>query len=117
MKPTLASVALAVLLLPAPLYAQEAEPGVGEGFSLLEEGAKLVLRGMLREVQPTLEDMQKDFEATFAEMGPALRDLAAKIDDIRNYEAPEILPNGDIIIRRKRPYGPPMPEPNGEIEL
>ena len=32
-------------------------------------------------------------------MGPALADIMAMIDDIKNYSAPELLPNGDIIIR------------------
>ncbi len=39
------------------------------------------------------------------------------IGDVSNYEAQEMLPNGDIIIRRKRPEGLPTPGPNGEIEL
>ena len=36
-------------------------------------------------------------------MGPALIELMAKIDDITAYYPPEILPNGDIIMRRKTP--------------
>jgi hypothetical protein len=33
------------------------------------------------------------------------------IGDVRNYHAPEMLPNGDIIIRRR------VPAPAPEIEL
>ena len=40
------------------------------------------------------------------EMGPALAEIADKVEDWSRYEAPEILPNGDIIIRRK----PDLPE-------
>ena len=37
---------------------------------------------------------------------PMLAELSALIDDVSMYEMPEILPNGDIIIRRR----PPEPE-------
>ncbi|MCR9220044.1 MAG: hypothetical protein NXI21_07435 [Alphaproteobacteria bacterium] len=33
---------------------------------------------------------------------------------IPTYEAPEILPNGDIIIRRKNPLTPEEPAPRGD---
>ena len=41
----------------------------------------------------------------------------AKIDDIRNYHPPEVLPNGDIIIRRKTPAELAAPPAEGEIDL
>lgn len=111
---------LAVLTLAAaPALAEEAKPSAEEGFSLLEEGARIILRSLLDEMEPALRDMQKEFGEAADEMGPALRRLAEMIGDIRNYEPPEVLPNGDIIIRRKAPVGPPMPGPGpeGEIEL
>jgi len=92
--------------------------GVDEGFDLVEEGARLILRHMMRQVEPALDDMRRDLGTALAEWEPALRQLAALAGDIANYEAPEMLPNGDIIIRRKRPfYGPAAPGPNGEIDL
>jgi hypothetical protein len=55
------------------------------------------------------------------EMEPLMNDLRALIDDLNAYHAPEMLPNGDIILRRKIPFVPeepaPGPEPEGEIEL
>jgi hypothetical protein len=46
------------------------------------------------------------------------------IDDIKNYDAPVMLPNGDILIRRNAPLSPkmdpqadPKSGPTGEIEL
>ena len=36
-------------------------------------------------------------------MGPAMVELLGKIDDLSAYHPPEMLPNGDIIIRRKMP--------------
>ncbi len=49
------------------------------------------------------------------EMRPMAEQLLKLIDDIGNYEAPVVLENGDILIRRKLP--PPRPLQNGEIEL
>ena len=51
--------------------------------------------------------------------GPELT-LIAMIDDFKNYDAPVMLPNGDILIRRNAPMVPVpkfVPGPNGEIEL
>ena len=128
--------ALALILAAAPALAQETAPtpapeAEAEGFSLMEEGAKLVLRGLMTEMAPALEEMEKaltevgpkleDFEA---EIGPRVRQLIALIDDFKNYDAPIMLPNGDILIRRTKPLIPrfdpkilPEPGPNGEIEL
>ena len=115
--------ALCLLLLPLPGVAQEAvkpetakpetaKPEIEEGADLLERGAQMLLRGLLSEMEPALKDMGQ----AFAELEPALRDLAAMIGDIRNYNAPEMLPNGDIILRRKAPLLPEPPK-DGEIDL
>lgn len=120
-----------VLVLPlvlgltaGPLAAQEdgAEVPSGDveqGFSLLEEGAKLLFRGLFDQMGPALEEMQKGLEGLSEEARPALEALLGMIDDMRNYEAPERLPNGDIIIRRKpdAPLPPDLRDDNPEIEL
>uniref|UniRef100_A4WPH5 AAA+ family ATPase n=1 Tax=Cereibacter sphaeroides (strain ATCC 17025 / ATH 2.4.3) TaxID=349102 RepID=A4WPH5_CERS5 len=104
------AILLALCLALTPVQAQEG-PGpapdeeMEEGFSLLNEGAKLLFRGLIDRMEPTMRDMGE----AMGELQPALRDLLAKVDDLRNYEAPERLPNGDIIIRRK-PDAPPLPE-------
>jgi hypothetical protein len=127
-------VAFALCLIAAPAFAEE--PAVppsaeSEGFSLMEEGMKLVMRGMMQEMEPALDEMGKALEEAGpaleglgAEIGPKLRQLVALIDDIGNYDAPVMLPNGDILIRRNAPLAPkfdpkalPQPGPNGEIEL
>lgn len=36
------------------------------------------------------------------QMQPMMQQLEALVDDLDAYEAPEIMPNGDIIIRRKQ---------------
>lgn len=92
---------LALLVVPA--LAEDESASVDEGFSLLREGARILMESMLKEMEPAMRDMQEDFGAVLREMEPALRDLGAMIGDLRNYHPPEKLPNGDIIIRRKTP--------------
>lgn len=99
-----------------PLSAQETPPDasdgeMGKGMDLMEEGAKLLLRGLMSEMEPALDEMGK----ALTEMEPAVTELMRMIGDFRNYHAPEMLENGDIIIRRKTPLATPAPE--GEIEL
>lgn len=97
-------IALCLCLAAAPLSAEtpaqpESAPEVEQGFSLMQEGAKLLLRGLAANMEPALKDMG----AAMAEMEPKLREVLALIDDLRNYHAPELLENGDILIRRKTP--------------
>lgn len=99
----------ACLALPATVAHAEEK---GEAQSLMEQGATLLLRGLMAEMEPALKDLQ----GLADEMGPALLDLQDKIGDFTNYHAPEVLPNGDIIIRRKTPLEiAPLKE--GEVEL
>lgn len=121
----------AVHLPTAPLFAQNApetapqtETPSEDGRSLMERGAQMFLDGMRREMGPALEDL-RDMVATMGpamqeflrDMGPAMADLLGRIDDLKVYEMPELLPNGDIIIRRKEDAGPlPPPDPN-EIDI
>ncbi len=100
----LRSIPLALLLAVAPVasIAQDVpdteEPGdLGEGLSLIDRGARMLLRGLMEELEP------------------ALRDLGSTIDDLSAYHAPEVLPNGDIIIRRKVPLTPPPSEDEVDI--
>ncbi len=98
----------AALLLPFSATAQSEESGeIDEGFSLIEEGAKLLFRGILSEMEPAIEEFSTlgeevapTLQMLATEMGPALIELFETLDDLRHYEPPEILPNGDVIIRR-----------------
>lgn len=130
MKPAAAVLALSLLLAP-PVRAEDAAPAPApedededEGFSLMEEGAKLLLRGLITEMEPAFQEMDKaltEMKPMMQELGPRLQELITLIGDIENYNPPEVLPNGDILIRRKVPlvpqYGPRLPGPNGETEL
>lgn len=86
-------IALALTLSPA--MAQDAD--TEKGLSLLEEGAGLMLRGLMADMEPAMQDMAE----ALAQAEPMLRDLLSQMDDLTNYHAPEVLPNGDILIRRK----------------
>ncbi len=104
----IAPVIIAFCLAVAPVSAQEQPDAETEdGFSLMEEGARMLLRGLMSEMEPAITDLREGLE----DMGPALAELAQtfgpafaaflnEVDDFRNYSAPEFLPNGDIIIRR-----------------
>lgn len=122
---------LTAQILPAEAGDEDQEGDVGQGFDLLQEGAGLLLRGLLQEIEPRLnelgalaDDMAREIEpalrALSDEMGPALAELLSRIDNIRHYEAPEILDNGDILIRRRPdapPHRAPAPEEEGPIDL
>ena len=84
-------------LMSAPLLAQgteEAEPKQFD-FEKFADAAREVLDKLTEEVLPLLED------------------LGEKVGEISEYHAPEVLPNGDIIIRRKTPEEM-APEAEGE---
>jgi hypothetical protein len=119
-----------MILTTAPAIAQDAIPlpptlpqtvaPEDKGIDLMEEGAKLLFRGLMGELEPMFDGMGKALE----EMQPALQDLIALVDDIRNYDAPRILENGDILIPRRKGAPPPLAlppatssVPEGEIEL
>lgn len=103
--------------LPHPAPAQEAEAPPEAGRDLMQRGAELLLRGLMDELKPELDRLG----LALREAEPRLRELLALVDDLRNYEAPVMLENGDILIRR-RPDSDPPPDrqsvpPGDEIEL
>ncbi|MDD9921388.1 MAG: hypothetical protein OXQ92_03770 [Boseongicola sp.] len=79
-------VAFCLLLLAAPAFAEEAENPSGR--ELMSEALQLFMQGLMTEVEPAMEG------------------LSELLDNIDGYHRPEILPNGDIIIRRKRADDP-----------
>lgn len=119
---------LVLCVAAAPAFAQDPDPAPnpeagGDGFSLMEEGAKLLLRGLMTEMEPALDEMGKaltELEPALRELGPKFQQLITMIGDFQNYDAPVMLPNGDILIRRNKPLLPKpdfLPGPNGEIDL
>ena len=84
----------AVLCFSLPSYAQD-EGSTGR--DLMAEALRLFMQGFMAEMEPALEDLQ------------------GFVDNLNAYHPPEILPNGDILIRRKTPEE--MGAPEGETEL
>jgi len=91
------ALAVCVALSPAAPAAAQNE-NLSDGIDLLDEGMRLLFRGLM------------------SEMEPAMRDLEEAIKDLSAYHPPEILPNGDIIIRRKQPLDPEISE-DGAVDL
>lgn len=113
----LPALALSVMLA-SPLAAEEPAPPAGDdlsrGADLMGEAARLLFRGLMAEMEPGLNELGAQLRA----MEPALRELATMIGDAQNYHAPERLPNGDIILRRKVPLLPPaLQSPGAEVDL
>lgn len=98
------AIALALAVSASPAISQDAD----EDGSMMQRGLELFFEGLRDEMSPTLRDLQ-DLAAEYgpamrrflAEMGPALADVIKEVEDWSRYEVPEILPNGDIIIRKK----------------
>ena len=92
------TVTLCIALLPSASWAQDAQD---DAPGLIERGMRMMVDGLIDEMAPALDQ---------------LRSLTDRLDA---YEAPEVLPNGDIIIRRKTPLSPEeTPDaPLDELEL
>ncbi|WP_022702977.1 hypothetical protein [Pseudorhodobacter ferrugineus] len=113
------------LASPSPLLAQDAQTDREEGFSLMERGFRLLFDGLMQDMEPALDEMAKAMK----DLEPMARQLAELVGDVQNYDPPERLDNGDIIIRRKigAPPPPDLPapdtnppldqKPEGQIEL
>lgn len=112
-------------LIALPLSAQETESDPDNDRSLMERGAEMFFEGILREMEPAMRDLRgmagemgpalRDF---VQEMGPAFAELMKDIEDLSAYHPPEMLPNGDIIMRRKTPEERgESPAPNEEIDI
>ena len=95
---------LLALSMTLPAAAQDAEsepvPVPEQGIDLMGEALKLFMRGLMQEMEPAIDD------------------LSGFLDNLDAYHAPEVLPNGDILIRRKTPVEESIEgAEEGEIEL
>lgn len=116
--------ALIVLSTALPVPAQEVEPD-GEG--LMERGFRMFMDGLREEMEPALRDLEGLAQDAAPFLREMQRSLGEVVEDFDAYAAPEVLPNGDIIIRRKTPLEAPedvprtgpdaMPNDEGSIDL
>lgn len=90
-------------------------PGGAAAQTESDEGPGIIgtlMENLFRELEPELDQLGTDMGGLASKFGPILSDMSVLIDDLRNYQAPERLENGDIILRRD-PDAPPPP-PIGE---
>ncbi len=73
-------------------------------FAAADDGLRLP-----KDLDKTLRQMLDDLKPALNEMFRLMENFEG-IDDPRHYQLPEVLPNGDIIIRR-RPDAPPFKAP------
>lgn len=107
-----------VALLALPVVAQdwqmprdEAPPGRAQDEPLGDLGDEIdnAMNQLFNRLQPHLNALGDELANTMNEFAPALNEISGLIDDIGNYERPERLENGDIIIRRRADAPPPPP--------
>jgi len=87
------------LVFAAPLAAQEPPP-VAVPLPVQSQGD--VLEELDRKADELSETARRTIEEFVNLVGPMLTRLSHLIEGLPVYETPEILPNGDIIIRRKQ---------------
>ncbi|SIS64583.1 hypothetical protein SAMN05421772_102236 [Paracoccus saliphilus] len=89
---------------------QDSEPAPEEdGGDLIGRGVGILMENFMRELGPGLDQLRQDMSGAFNNLSPVLKDLSVLVDDLRNYEPPERLENGDIVIRRRADAPPPPP--------
>ena len=85
-----------------------------------------VLKGLQQQMEPALEEFEgfareigPQMQSFFLEMGPAFKSLMDEVQDWSAYHPPEMLPNGDIILRRKVEEAPldSAPDLKNETDL
>ncbi len=72
MKQILALTLVVGLIAPAALAEDAPETDMGEGLSLMDEGARLLLRGLIDEMAPAMDAMRDNLD----ELGPAFSEFA-----------------------------------------
>ena len=93
---------IAALTCASPAIAQETNDPMQEGLDRLGEGSRLLMEVLMGELAPLLDDASE----LGAQMAPFVEELRKQLGDafegLNAYHPPEILPNGDIILRKKQ---------------
>lgn len=88
------AVIFALAFTPLPSIAQEAD--IPPALNDLADSMRELLEGFTNDVAPLMEEFSE-------EVTPMFERLAEELKGLNAYHPPEVLPNGDIIIRRKTP--------------
>lgn len=110
----------AALAMAGPALAQDYEPPKADDPApddSLDRGIENFLNNLLGQAQPHLDQLGRDLGDTLNSVGPVFQDIGKLMDDVGNYQAPERLENGDILIRRRADAPPPPPVGNALREL
>ena len=112
--------ALILALCAAPALAEEGD--AEEGLGLIDRGMEMLLDEFMDRMDPAIEEFRDRMDPALEEfrdrVGPALEDLRDQLQALGDYHPPEMLPNGDIIIRRKTPLEPMLESnPDGSVDL
>lgn len=75
----------------------------------------VALPAQAQEADSLTDRMGRLFSDLMAEVDPWMADLLDKLGDLTGWHAPEVLPNGDILIRRRAPEDQPS-EPSSDPE-
>ncbi len=113
MRPSLPVLTLVLAAaIPQGVAAQtERDDLMDEPPGLFRRGAEMFLKDLLDQAEPTLDELERtwrEFAPEIEKIGPMVESLVTMVEDIRNYELPARMPNGDILIRRK-PNAPALP--------
>ncbi len=95
------------LCLALPAHAQDESPATEGLFSFMER----MLRDFMTEAEPQLRELERGLDA----LTPEMERLMERMRDATQYYPPEVLPNGDILIRRRQPAeDPPETAPGSD---
>ena len=93
------------------------EDGTGAENDPFAGGLENFMQNMLNEAAPHLDKLSRDLGDIGNSLRPVLGDIGKLMDDVKNYQAPERLENGDILIRRRADAPPPPPVGNALREM
>ncbi|RII37944.1 hypothetical protein DL237_14830 [Pseudooceanicola sediminis] len=122
MKRALIALALTISVAGLPPRTAIAQQDTAPPASKMQEGLRQFLDGLSDGVGELADGAGPALQNFLQQMGPAFEDILGEIKDFSKYEAPQVLPNGDILIRRKQDapeYMPPVPgeNPDGSVDL
>lgn len=99
MAPVGAALALVAMLAAASLRAEPAEGGDKPlSDKPLSEQLEEAIRGLVESMKPAIDELRATLQ------------ILEGIDSLEHYERPEVLPNGDILMRRKSDAPPFDPD-------